>query len=95
MTKKKSKMVTIENLTREHGDPSPVVKAILANYRSNVEFKHRKALVIDVFKTQGEDAAYAVAVYVGLERGSVMGWIWELHHKPESITSRIYGYMGQ
>ena len=68
---KKTKTITIEQLAREHGEPSADVKAILANYRSNVEFKFRKGLVIDVLKTHGEDAAYAVADYVGLECISV------------------------
>jgi hypothetical protein len=92
---KESKKVTIEQLTREHGEPPPTVQAILANYRSNVEFKFPKGWVIEVLKSHGEEAAYAVGEYAGLKRNSVTGWIWELHHKPQSITSRIYGYMGK
>jgi hypothetical protein len=91
---KKAKMVTIEQLTHHHGEPPPDVKAIFTNYRSNVEFEFRKGLVIDVLKTHHEDAAYAVADYLDIKRSSVARWIWELHHKPESITSRKYGYMG-
>jgi len=49
---KKAKMITVEQLARDHGEPSQVVKAILANYRSNVKFKFRKGLVIDVLKTR-------------------------------------------
>jgi hypothetical protein len=39
---KKMKKVSIEQLIREHGEPSPAVKAILANYRSNVSSNTEK-----------------------------------------------------